>query len=107
MEDLQFSTFYRVFWHIRVIFKSREKKPVLSLPPNTAELIQHKSPPKIKAQFAENRHGKFQPQGRYFRILAEKIRSGWLKTSQLRISYNGKDSYQNLRATWESREEGL
>lgn len=39
------------------------EKSVLSLPPSTADLIQHKSTPKIKFQFAENKCGKFQLQG--------------------------------------------
>lgn len=65
---------------MRLIFKVG-KKPVLSLYPNTAELIQHKSPPKIKSQFAESKHGKFQPQGQHCTTPAEKIMSGWLKTS--------------------------
>lgn len=51
------------FWHITVIFNLGGEKPVLSIPPSTAELIQHKSPTKIKFQFAENKCGKFQLQG--------------------------------------------
>lgn len=54
---------FEVFWHITVIFDLGGEKPVLSIPPSTAELIQHKSPTKIKFQFAENKCGKFQLQG--------------------------------------------
>lgn len=76
------------------------EKPELSLPPSTAELIQHKSPPKIKFQIAENKCGKFQLQGQDSRKANIKNWKRPVLDKTTTNHYKGKNQY--LRAALES-----